>query len=875
MKSLQIITVLFSFIILLIPSILGGVIHETDSTYQQSLLESSTCDQQHIATSPAGGSRYNIQGWVYVNIKGDPYTRGYQYGYLIGEEIIDLMHRWSNMILNHPKIKPIRPLLSDQQYENIASKWWQFCRNLAEQMYWDEYPSEYREEMRGIAAGVTDKGLTLYGNPISYKDVLASNEMYEMLSKLTDRKIRKSIHPLHSFFALIQPTLSKHTESSFSVNEFITDFIPKNQDDIGHHHCSAFIATGDATDNDELIIANSMWSSIEGAGMWWWSYYIAIRWNIILDVIPSEGNRFQMSCAPGYIWSDHDFYQNEEGIVFLETTNPQGIWTENGLPLAVRARKAVQYANSIDDVIYYLKTQNDGIMNAVWLIGDTKTGEIARYELGLYQDAVIERTTDGFQWSSNNPIDFWVRLEKMDWKLFFKQMINYVLFGFGNYQYHTPWYLPASRDIAFEQLGNKYYGKIDIEIVKEIMSTRPISTYSPDCKITSTSLLNNNGLIVHTGNPGGETLLMAYFDSPNVYYTPVEPVGWVDIYGLPEDHDVDVMRNEQLCGLNPIETWMVDLENESNDFYSFSTCVNDTVYTASSSGNLYAVSSYDGEILWSKTIGEDVTKPVVSDDRLYIGSDEGLTVVDLGWLTTNTKPVGDIETVPVISENIVFVGVKSGKVMAIDQNSGMILWQHSVDGVPYLSEVENGIIIVTAGTIVHAFDSNSGMILWTKQLQGVCTSRAFQDEGRVFIGSWDTNLYALNQLTGDQLWTFDTGWGIESTPVINEKTVFFGSHDQNMYALNKSSGKIEWVSTCHAGIHTSPVLWNESVLIGSDDGRLYRLEQENGTLLWCFDPGRSIQGPTRNYETTPIRSSVAVTNDHVMIGVLGSLYAMH
>ena len=875
MKRLQAITVLFSFIILLIPSILGGVIHETDSTYQQSLIESSNCNQQHIATSPAGGSRYNIQGWVYVNIKGDPYTRGYQYGYLIGEEIIDLMHRWSNMILNHPKIKPIRPYLSDQQYQNIAAKWWQFCRNLSEKMYWDEYPNEYREEMRGIAAGVTDKGLTLYGNPLSYKDVLASNEMYEMLSKLTDRKIRKSIHPLHSFFALIQPTLSKYTKTSFSAHEFVNDFIPKQQDDVGHHHCSAFIATGDATEHNELIIANSMWSSVDGAGMWWWSYYIAIRWNIILDVIPSEGNRFQMSCAPGYIWSDHDFYQNEEGIVFLETTNPQGIWTEKGLPLAVRARKAVQYANSIDDVIYYLKTQNDGIMNAVWLIGDTKTGEIARYELGLYQDAIIERTTNGFQWSSNNPIDFWVRWEKMDWKLFFKQILSHIVFGFENYQYHTPWYIPASRDIAFEQLGNKHYGKIDIEIVKEIMSTHPISTYSPDCKITSTSLLDHDGLIVHTGNPGGETLSMAYFDSPNVYYKPVEPVGWVEVYGLPKNHDVEVIRNQQLCGLNPIETWTVELENTSNDFYSFSTCDDNTVYTATCSGNLYAVSAEDGEILWSKKIGDDVTKPVVSDNQLFIGSDEGLTNIDLGWLTSKTKTVGDIESVPIIHENVVFVGVKSGKVMAIDQDTGMVLWEYFVDGIPFLSNVKNDLFIVSAGTTMYAFDCNSGKILWMKQLEGLCLSKAIQNEGQVFVGSWDTDLYALDQLTGEVLWTFDTGWGIESTPVVDEDTVFFGSHDQNVYALNRSTGEIKWVSTCNAGIHTSPHLWNDSILIGSDDGRLYRLERDTGTLLWCFDPGRSIQGPTRNYETTPIRSLVAFTDTHVMIGALGNLYALH
>jgi len=37
-----------------------------------------------IKTSgPCGkGYRYNIQGWVYIHIEGEPYERGYQYGYL-------------------------------------------------------------------------------------------------------------------------------------------------------------------------------------------------------------------------------------------------------------------------------------------------------------------------------------------------------------------------------------------------------------------------------------------------------------------------------------------------------------------------------------------------------------------------------------------------------------------------------------------------------------------------------------------------------------------------------------------------------------------------------------------------------------------------
>jgi outer membrane protein assembly factor BamB len=865
-------TVFIILLSLLTPTVLGEIFVVSNINEQEIIMKSSQQPSEYVASSPLGGSRYNIQGWVYVNIYGDPYERGYQYGYLAAEEIIDLMQRWSKMILNHPRIKPISTSLSNQNYEKIAQRWWQFCTNLADKMYWDTYPQEYKDEVIGIVDGVTERGLTLYNKPINYKDVLAINQMYEMLSKITDRPMRKSIHPLLTLFALIKPIISDNI--SFSAQEFVADFIPATGQEIPNHRCSGFIATGNATKNNEIILGHSMWATEDGIGTWWWSYYIAIRWNILLDVIPSEGYRFQMPCAPGHIWSDHVFYQNEKGIMFLETTLPQGIWTTKGIPLSIRSRKAVQYSDSIDDVMMYLKTNADGGMNAVWLIGDTKTGEIARYELGLYNDALIERTTDGFQWSANNPMDFGVRWEKMNWKALFKTLIYRFVLGLDTYRYFTPWYLPVSRDIVFEELGNKHYGNIDIEIVKEIMGADPIGTYSPDCKITSTSLLKHNGIMLHTGHPAGNTLSIVYFDSPNIYYDTIEPVGWVQLFAIPKGHDVDVIREHQDCDLNPNEKWMVSLEEKSNDFYSFSTVVGDIIYTTTSTEMLYAVSSDNGDVLWSKAIGTNPTEPVVSGSQLFVGSKEGLHYINLGWLTISTKPIGEVCSTPIVHDGLIYVGTRHHGVYCLNQE-GMIVWQKDFSGASYISNIDNNLLIVSAEKTVYALNASNGNIAWMMQTDGVITSRPYQDESLVFAGSWDTKLYALYQDSGEVKWAVETGWGVETTPVVHDDIVIFGSHDQNVYAVNKENGSILWVFSCRAAIHTNPVIWHDSVLIGSDDGRLYRLDTQTGTLIWCFKPGNIIQDATRNYRTTPIRSTAAVISDQVFIGALGRLYSIN
>jgi hypothetical protein len=64
--------------------------------------------------------------------------------------------------------------------------------------------------------------------------------------------------------------------------------------------------------------------------------------------------------------------------MITETTISQFIgWNSNGIPEFARARKAMQYASSIDDYIAIMRKGNNGGYANDWLIGDRKTGEIA------------------------------------------------------------------------------------------------------------------------------------------------------------------------------------------------------------------------------------------------------------------------------------------------------------------------------------------------------------------------------------------------------------------------------------------------------------------------------------------------------------------
>ena len=76
----------------------------------------------------------------------------------------------------------------------------------------------------------------------------------------------------------------------------------------------------------------------------------------------------------------------------------------NGIPEFVRARKAMQYAASIDDYARIMKEGNNGGYANNWLIADRKTNEVASLELGL-KNVTLQRTKDGFFVGSNFPND--------------------------------------------------------------------------------------------------------------------------------------------------------------------------------------------------------------------------------------------------------------------------------------------------------------------------------------------------------------------------------------------------------------------------------------------------------------------------------------
>jgi hypothetical protein len=285
-----------------------------------------------------GAWRFEEGGWIYMHLKGDPGAMGYQHGYLLAPEIEDAFAAVSAGMTHS------------------TERDWGFFRKAAHEMLWPKIDTEYQQELQGIVEGLRAHS----GSKLDVDDIVAFNAFEE----------------LPDYYV---PWLNKREKAENAPNLKS----PGN--------CSAFAATGSWTKDGKIVMAHNNWTS----------YRNGERWRIVFDIAPKNGYRMLMDGFPGVIASDDDFGINSEGLMVTETTITQFEgWDPNGKAEFVRARKALQYAGSIDEYTKTMLDGNNGGYANDWLLGDRKTGEIAQLELGLKAHK-LWRTKDGVLSGSN------------------------------------------------------------------------------------------------------------------------------------------------------------------------------------------------------------------------------------------------------------------------------------------------------------------------------------------------------------------------------------------------------------------------------------------------------------------------------------------
>src|ERR1051326_4443319 len=327
-------------------------------------------------------------GWIYVHLEGSPSEIGFQHGYLLAAEIEDAKKTVALGLIHDSK------------------KDWAFFRRAAENVLWPHIEAQYQEELRGIVEGLAAKNVRL-----DLWDVVALNAWLELSPYYTN-------------------WYDKHHQATARARP-----VPE--------HCSAFVATGSYTKDGRPVIAHNNWTE----------YKEGSRWNIIFDIVPAAGHRIIMDGMPRLIHRGDDVGVNDAGIAITETTI--GFFAgfdPDAVPEFVRARKAMQYAASIDEFAATMKDGNNGGYANTWLVVDNKNNEIGKLELGL-KNVTLEKTRDGYFVGSNFPENP---------KLIAEETRDYPINDMG--------ISANARRVRWNALMAEYEGKIDIEAAHRFLA---------------------------------------------------------------------------------------------------------------------------------------------------------------------------------------------------------------------------------------------------------------------------------------------------------------------------------------------------------------------------------------------------------------------
>ena len=361
---------------------------------------------------------YEKEEFIFIHLEGDSHTIGYLHGKNLAERLQRALDAYAHCSLD---------------WHDLS---WDQVRRQA-MPYWYHVPSEYRLEIEGIAEGAAEMGVqSPAGGTVDWIDILGLNAQWDIWWRASPPgnpfwwwpfQGGEESPPLTPSLSLADGGTPEASHEQIN-KEGSKGILPLDNP----HHCSAFVAAGDATKDGGIVLGQSLWMP----------YFLPPAHAIFMDLVPPDGNRIVMEVTAGMIWSGTEWYVSSGGLIVAETTLGTGPYIYGNKPAFVRIREAVQYANSIDEFRDIMLEDSNGAYCGDYILGDVNTGEAAILELGAYEYE-LARTKNGFLGSCNYPWDPEVAEEMgapQGW-------------DHGCYPRYVRW----------QQLSDQYYGEITTE----------------------------------------------------------------------------------------------------------------------------------------------------------------------------------------------------------------------------------------------------------------------------------------------------------------------------------------------------------------------------------------------------------------------------
>ena len=310
------------------------------------------------------------------------------------------------------------------------------------------------------------------------------------------------------------------------------------------------------------------------------------------------------------------------------------------------------------------------------------------------------------------------------------------------------------------------------------------------------------------------------------------------------------------------------------------------VFAASDDGDVVAVNSTNGDLMWLTELETSITGGVGAGDGIVMVGTEAAELVVLsqsdGQEVWRTRVSSEILSQPKTDGDIVVVQTVDGKLVAVDRENGLQRWTYETTLPALTLRGTSSPVLTSEGTVVAGF--SNGILVSVAAEDGVWSweervavpdgqydiERVIDVDGdllldgaRILASSYQGNLMAFDTATGRIVWGMeassyhgmDQGFG----------NIYYSNDESHLVAVRDNSSDVVWQNEeLQYRDLTAPKTISNYVAVADFEGYLHLISQIDGRII----------GRTR-IDNDGVRSNLIVEDGSLIVyGNGGSLVSL-
>lgn len=267
------------------------------------------------------------------------------------------------------------------------------------------------------------------------------------------------------------------------------------------------------------------------------------------------------------------------------------------------------------------------------------------------------------------------------------------------------------------------------------------------------------------------------------------------------------------------KVWSIDLSKHETNQLNHSARLSggvslgdDSVFIGTENAQVFALDKTNGDIKWVSSIsGEIIAQPVYDNNLVVVHTSRGDLIAlnskdgEVVWSLSSTQPKLTLRgsATPSISQGGVVFGRSDGYIAAVLLDNGQPLWQLPIARAYGATELERLVDADMKPIIINNI---------------------------IYALAYNGNLVAIDLLKGQELWA--KKYSGYSNISVSGQDIFLTDYRGYIFAVDRNDGQQRWVNKALAYRNVTGVtVANEYLVVGDGEGYLHWLDRESGQFV--------------------------------------------